>query len=78
MVLVHAGWWNGSPNSFDVAVVTGDVLGLVAKRRLSSGVLAIQEANGVKQYLKLPTGSLIMTPTAAAIFRGDSSLSRTW
>jgi len=29
IVLVHAGWRNGSPNSFDVAVVTGDVFGLV-------------------------------------------------
>ena len=73
-MLVHTGWWNRSPNSFDVAVVTGDIFGLVAERRLSSGVSAIQKANGVKQYLKLPTGSLIMTPTVAAVFKGDSSL----
>ena len=44
---IRAGWQNGLPNCFENTTVIGDVFGLVAAMRLSSGVSAIHEAIGV-------------------------------
>lgn len=67
---VRGGWRNESPKFFEVAVVIGEAFGLVPAIRHCSGVSAIQAISGVKQYLKFPTGSFIIMPIAAAIFKG--------